>query len=266
MNYFSTNIKVLRKRRKRTQEDVAFTLKLKRTTINSLENRISKPSIEQLQAFSRYFNFAIDTLINVDLEKLSDSQLYTLENGSDVFMRGTNFRVLAASVTPENEDTIELVSEKAKAGYTTGYSDPEYISQLPVFQLPFLSKSKKYRAFPIVGDSMLPIPEGAIVVGEYVQDFYNIKPGKAYIVLTLEEGIVFKVIEHVDTEKGEFRLKSLNRKYNTYGISISEVREVWKFSVFLNFELPETNPEYQDIMHSLNELKGDVREIKGKVV
>jgi len=72
MDFFSTNLKLLRKRRKRTQEDVAFALQLKRTTINSLENRISKPSIEQLQAFSKYFNFAIDTLINVDLEKLTD--------------------------------------------------------------------------------------------------------------------------------------------------------------------------------------------------
>jgi len=266
MDFFSTNLKLLRKRRKRTQEDVAFALQLKRTTINSLENRISKPSIEQLQAFSKYFNFAIDTLINVDLEKLSDSQLYTLENGADVFIRGTQLRVLAASLTANNEDTIELVSEKAKAGYTNSYSDPEYIAQLPVLQLPFLSKSKKYRAFPIMGDSMLPIPEGAIVVGEYVQDFYNIFPGKAYIVLTLEEGIVFKIIENVDTEKSEFRLKSLNRKYNTYNIAITEVREVWKFSLFLNFELPDSNPEYQDIMHSLNELKVDVREIKAKVV
>jgi len=265
MHFFSSNIKLLRKRRKRTQEDVAFTLGLKRTTINSLENRISKPSIEQLQAFSTYFKFAIDTLINVNLEELSESQLYTLENGADVFIRGTKLRVLAASVTPDNEDTIELVSEKAKAGYTNSYADPEYISKLPVFQLPFLSKNKKYRAFPIEGDSMLPIPEGAIIIGEYIQNFYDILAGKAYIVLTLEEGIVFKIIEKMDNEKGELTLKSLNRQYNPYTIPINDVREVWRFSLFLNFELPEASPDYFDIMYSLNGLKEDVKDIKEKL-
>ncbi|MDA3894377.1 MAG: helix-turn-helix domain-containing protein [Salinivirgaceae bacterium] len=265
MNFFSPNIKLLRKRRMRTQEDLAFALQLKRTTINSLENRISKPSIEQLQAFSKYYNFAIDTLINIDVAQLSESQLYTLENGADVFIRGTKLRVLAASVTPDNEDTIELVSEKAKAGYTNSYADPEYIAKLSVFQLPFLSKNKKYRAFPIEGDSMLPIPEGAIIVGEYIQNFYDIVSGKAYIVLTMEEGIVFKIIEHMDNKKGELTLKSLNRQYKPYTIPISDVREIWKFSLFLNFDLPESTPEYNDIMYSLNELKGDVREIKGKL-
>jgi hypothetical protein len=74
-----------------------------------------------------------------------------------------------------------MVPEKAKAGYTTGYSDPEFISELPVFQFPLLSKNKKYRTFQISGDSMLPIPEGAWVTGEYVQDWSLIPSGTACI-------------------------------------------------------------------------------------
>lgn len=264
-NYFSANIKLLRKRKKRTQEELAFALNVKRTTINSLENRISKPSVEQLQAFSRYFRFAIDTLINIDLSELSESQLYSLENGADVFIRGTQLRVLAASVNSDNEDNIELVSENAKAGYTTGYADPEYIARLPVFQLPFLSKNKKYRAFPIVGDSMLPIPEGAVVVCEYVQNFADIVSGKAHVVLTLDEGVVFKMVENNIAEKGRLWLKSLNREYEPYTVSINNVREVWKFVLFLNFELPDATPEYQHIMHSLNEIKVDVKKVLKKV-
>lgn len=262
MIFFSKNVKLLRKRRKRTQEDLAIALKLKRTTINAIENQISKPSIEQLQAFSKYFKFAIDTLINIDLEQLSESQLLTLENGADVFIRGSKLRVLAASVNNENEDNIELVSEKAKAGYTNGFADIEFISQLPTFQLPFLSKKKKYRAFPITGDSMLPIPDGAIVVCEYVQDFYEINSGQAYVLLTLDEGVVFKIIDNHINELGELTLKSLNPEYKPYNIRINEVKEIWKFTLFLNFELPESTPEYQQIMHSLNELKADVGKLK----
>ena len=41
-------------------------------------------------------------------------------------------------VDSKNRDNIELVPVKAKAGYTAGYNDPEFISSLPTFQLPFL--------------------------------------------------------------------------------------------------------------------------------
>ncbi len=73
MNYFSSNIKLLRTRKSRTQNDLATALELKRTTVNALENSISQPTVPQLQAFSKYFGIAIDTLINVDLNQLSES-------------------------------------------------------------------------------------------------------------------------------------------------------------------------------------------------
>ncbi len=53
--------------------------------------------------------------------------------------------------------------EKAKAGYKGGFADPDYIRVLPTFQLPFLSRDKKYRTFQISGDSMLPIPDESFV-------------------------------------------------------------------------------------------------------
>ena len=94
-----------------------------------------------------------------------------------------------------NRENIELVTEKAKAGYRTGYADPEYIGELPVFNLPFLSDKRKYRTFQLKGDSMLPIPDGSWVTGEFVQDWMEVKNGKAYIVFTLDDGIVFKIVE-----------------------------------------------------------------------
>jgi len=54
-----------------------------------------------------------------------------------VYIKGSNLRVLATTVDIANNENIEMVAEKAKAGYTTGYADPEFISELPVFQFPF---------------------------------------------------------------------------------------------------------------------------------
>lgn len=64
--YFSNNIKFLRKHRNRTQDDVAFALNMKRSTLSGYENEVSEPNIEALIAFSKYFGIAIDTLVKVD--------------------------------------------------------------------------------------------------------------------------------------------------------------------------------------------------------
>jgi hypothetical protein len=43
---------------------------------------------------------------------------------------------------------------------------------------------------------MLPIPDGSWVTGEFVQDWHDIISGKAYVVFTINDGIVFKVVEN----------------------------------------------------------------------
>ena len=187
----------MRKRKGRTQDEVSHALKMKRSTLSGYENEVSLPTVNALIAFSKYFGIAIDTLVLVNLDSLSESQLSQLERGGDVYLKGSNIRVLATTVDSKNEENIELVPEKAKAGYATGFADPEFIRELPVFSLPFLSKQKKYRTFQLTGDSMLPIPHGAWVTGEFVQDWNTVVSGHRYIILTLDEGIVFKIVENL---------------------------------------------------------------------
>ena len=262
MNHFSSNIKLLRTRKNRTQNQLATELEIKRTTVNALENAISQPTVNLLQSYSKYFGIAIDTLINVDLHRLSESQFTDLQNGFDVFIRGTKLRVIATTVDRENNDNIEFVNEKAKAGYVTSFADPEYIGKLPVFQLPFLSKEKKYRAFTISGDSMLPIPGGSVVIGEFVQNFFNIKKGDGYVIVTREEGVVFKLVKDYVSEKRAFLLASLNAAYQPYYLPIIEVKEAWKFVCYLNTQIPEPETDIQKVMNSVNELKFEMQKLK----
>ena len=37
----------------------------------------------------------------------------------------------------------------------------------------------------------MPIPDKSWVIGEYVENFYDIKDGQAYIFLTEDDGVVF---------------------------------------------------------------------------
>ncbi|MBN1158452.1 MAG: LexA family transcriptional regulator [Bacteroidales bacterium] len=259
---FSTNIKLLRKRKGRTQDDVAFALGMKRSTLSGYENEISQPTVQALIAFSRYFGIAVDTLLKVDLHSLSESQLSQLERGGDVYLKGSNIRILATTVNSANDDNIELVSEKAKAGYTTGFADPGYIRDLPVFHLPFLSKQKKYRTFQLNGDSMLPIPDGSYVTGEFVQDWNTIVSGHGYIILTMDDGIVFKIAENLLNTDHKLRLYSLNPMYEPFDTHVNEIKEVWKFVNYISSEIPDPVIPQDELIKTVTSLKKDVNLLK----
>lgn len=250
----------------RTQDDVAFSLGMKRSTLSGYENNVAEPGMEALVAFSGYFNVAIDTLVKVDLSKLPESQMRQLEKGYDVHIRGSNLRVLATTVGPDNNDNIELVNEKAKAGYKSGFADPEYISVLPTFRLPFLSKQKKYRTFQISGDSMLPIPDGSWVTGVFVQDWSTIRDKDAYIILTMEDGVVFKVAENKIKTNGKLTLHSLNPMYEPYDISVNDIREVWQFIHYISSEIPENTPiDTFQLAQTVKKLKEEVKAIQTRL-
>ena len=263
--YFASNIKFLRKRKGRTQDDVAAALDLKRSTLSGYENGVAQPGIDVLVSFSGYFNLSIDTLLKIDIAKLSESQLGELERGYDAYVKGSNLRVLATTVNSGNRENIELVNEKAKAGYTTGYADPEYIGELPVFHMPFLSDKRKYRTFQLKGDSMFPIPDGSWVTGEFIQDWTELMSGKAYIVFTIDDGIVFKIVENNIRKNGRLTLFSLNPLYEPYEIHINEVKEIWKFVNYISSELPEPVMPEKQIFQSIAIMKNDLQRIKARL-
>ena len=266
--YFNSNIKFLRKHRGRTQDDVAFALDMKRSTLSGYENGVAEPSIDTLVAFSKYFNIAIDTLVKVDLSTFSEGQLSQLERGFDVHLKGSNLRVLATTVTPDNNENIELVTEKAKAGYATGFADPEYIKVLPTFSMPFLSRERKYRTFQISGDSMLPIPDGSYVTGEYVLDWTYIRTGQPYIILTQDDGIVFKIAENKIEEDGKLTLSSLNPLYHPFDLPAADIKEVWKFVHYISAEMPQQNENRlreDQLLKTVQELQKKVEEIQLKL-
>ncbi len=266
MNIFASNIKLLRKRRGRTQDDVAFALDMKRSTLSGYENEVAQPGIDALLSFSKYYGISVDTLLKVDLSKLSQSELAQLERGYDVFISGSKIRILTTTVDNNNNENIEVVNQKASAGYRVGFADPEYIKILPTFQMPFLSRDRKYRTFQISGDSMLPIPDGSWVTGEFVQNWNLIRDGIPYIVLTLDDGIMFKVVTNHLKQDARLTLHSLNPLYEPYDIEIRDVREVWKFVHYISSQLPEPNLPREELAATVATLKKDLEKLKKQVV
>ncbi|MBD3637256.1 MAG: helix-turn-helix domain-containing protein [Crocinitomicaceae bacterium] len=256
------NLKLLRKRRKLSQEEIASELGLTRSSYSGYENGVAEPNLSTLIKFSNFYNISLDKLIKRDLNEVSETEWDKIDKGIDADVEGKNVRILTMTVDPDNNDNIELVPEKARAGYTTGFSDPEFISVLPTFQLPFLKKDRKYRTFPIKGDSMPPVSDGSFVVAEYVENWNNIKDGYPYIVVTLDDGIVFKNVYKRLSDNQSFQLCSTNPAYEPYEVHANEVVEIWKFVNYISADVPTQEFKESELTAAILDLQKDVKHLK----
>ena len=232
--HFAENLRFLRLRRNKSQTDLAAELELTRTTLSGYEKNV-QPPFRILIKISEYFNVSLDALIKYKLDVLSEYQLSQIEKGFDVDVTGSKLRLLTITVNSKGKENIEMVPVKAQAGYTNSYSDLDFISSLPKFRLPFLPENRTYRTFQIKGDSMLPIPENSWVTCSYVENWENIKNGKACVVVTRDEGIVFKLVYNRLNE-GKLLLVSSNRNYSPYEIQTTQILEIWQFETWNSFE------------------------------
>ncbi len=262
MHFLASNIRLLRKRKRLSQEDLANALGVTRSVINSYENKLADPPLPVLLKIAEFFKISLDRLVRQNLCDLRESELSEIERGLDMDFLGRRLRVLTTTVDSDRENLTELVPERAKAGYTTGYSDPDFIRDLPIMQLPFLSKNRKYRAFAISGDSMPPVPHGSIVIGEYVGDWTSVRSDVPYIVVTRSEGIVFKLLKNQLIDRGTFMFASLNPAYKPYEMSADEILEIWKFQYFISSELWPAELTKDSLARALQSIQVEISEIK----
>ena len=253
MSLFSDNIRVLRAKRQFSQQKVAEDLTITRARLSKYEEGKSEPPMEVLKRISTYYHVSIDILISLDLKRHTIDTLMEL---------GDNRILLPITVDKKGKDFIEIIPHKAKAGYLTGYSDPEFIEKLMQIQLSFLPLGK-YRAFPIDGDSMPPHGDGSFIVGRYVESINDIKDGKTYVILSRSEGIVYKRLYRKANDAKIFSLVSDNPVYEPYEIHAREILEIWEFACGLSTTdyVPE-DLNYMSVSKMFQQIRVDLAEIK----
>src|SRR6476646_10056971 len=213
------NLKYLRKLRGWTQEEFANKLGIKRSLLGAYEEERAEPRLEVLEIISDIFKVTLDELF---LKDLSDNSV-------------TNYLNKRRQLKMMNADRniIQFVPVKAAAGYLAGYADSEFIDELNTFTLPMLAGGN-YRAFEIVGDSMMPIPSGSIIVGEKVENLEDAKTNMAYIVVSKNEGIVYKRIVKSNRSKEKITLVSDNPAYQPYQVNAEDIVEMWQANTVIN--------------------------------
>ena len=254
MKFIHTNIRHLRASKGYSQEQFAEELNWTRSIVGSYEEGRSEPSIDRLIVLSNYFDIPIDILVKNDLRSAKDTS----------FIEVGNKRVLFPVMVNEmDEDLIDIIPAKASAGYLQGYADPEYIEQLQKIKLPFLPTGT-HRAFPISGDSMLPVKDGSFIVAKFVDNIKEVKNGRTYIVLTKEDGLVYKRVYNKVEEEKALMLHSDNKVYPPYKVNIENVMELWEFTCCINTqEYDEEELKLSSIVTMFQELKVELKSIKG---
>jgi transcriptional regulator with XRE-family HTH domain len=265
-HFFGKNVRFLRERKKLTQEDLSQKLGITRVKLSAIEaGRTENPASGDLMQFSDFFQMSIDTLFRVDLSKLSELKIRELEAGNDLYITGGNLRVLAISVDSTNKENIEYVPVKAKAGYRDGFADPDYIATLPKFSLPTLPSTGTYRMFPTTGDSMLPLPEGADVICEFVEDWSQIKPGTLCIlILKAEQDFVFKKAT-IRPDTRTIYLESLNQNYEPYEVSVGDVLEIWKYNSYQSRKTPEPISDIASVSKAITFILGRIDDLEDRI-
>jgi len=235
MSNISSNLKYLRKKKGLTQQQFADAIGIKRSLVGAYEEDRAEPKYDLLKKIAEFYDFTIDEFIN---ETINDKWKPKLK------AQGSNLRILSISVDTNDNENIELVPVKASAGYLNGFSDPQYIKDLPKFHLPLPSlKQGTFRAFEIMGDSMLPIQPGSIIVGEYIENWTEIKTGETYIVISKNEGVVYKRAGNRFKENKELKLVSDNKVYDPYSVSADDILEIWKAKAYFTSSLPDPTPD-----------------------
>lgn len=257
MSLIHDNLKFLRLQKRMTQQQFADLLKIKRSSLGAYEEARAKPNYDLLTRLTEHFPVTIDQLINDDLS----AKVASWMDAGGLDTSGKNLRVLAISIDSEDKEYIDLVPQKAAAGYLNGYADPEFVQELPKFHLPNLSGGT-YRAFEISGDSMLPIQPGSIVVGQYVEDWNQVKDGQTYIIVSDRDGIVYKRVFNSIADRKELILQSDNPAYPPYAVPVDEVVEVWQAKAYISTIFPEKDDTTNEMMKMLMDLQQEVIKLK----
>ena len=249
MSQAGQNLKYLRKLRGWTQEEFAVKLGIKRSLIGAYEEERADPRIEVLEIVGDIFKLSLDELLLKDLSN----------TGSNYLAKRRQQKMMMAE-----RNLIHFVPVKAAAGYLAGYADSEFIDELNTFTLPMLAGGN-YRAFEIIGDSMMPTPSGSIIVGEKIDSTDDVKNEQAYIIVSRNEGIVYKRIIKNNKAKNKLTLVSDNPQYQPYQVNTEDVVELWKAQMVISKVSMQQRWDMNSLASMVNNLQTQVSTLKKKL-
>ncbi|OQP63094.1 hypothetical protein A3860_03730 [Niastella vici] len=282
--FFAQNLAFLRKKKGQTQAEVATALGLKRNTFSNYETTHSEPDLGTLEKIASFFDISIDELLSVDLSKGNLVEYKEQEENKDTSMVAESSAALLPpddddlpvsvvgstlfpyrrfqapkiiTIDSQGEENIIYVPVKARAGYMSGYGDPQFIQSLSAYRLPGYTNGT-YRIFEVEGHSMFPTLQDADRVIARWADISEVRDDRVYVLVTRTQGVLIKRLINRHHE-GKIIVKSDNNhggsiEFPTIVLDVEEVAEIWYVVERWTRQLPGPGEIYKRLVNIEAEL------------
>lgn len=276
---FSRNVKFLREKKGLKQSEMQEQCGFPRSTWNNYETGKSKPGLEDLIKISQYFGVSESQLLHTEIDNahLSEKNIqplkqenahlkahakahlspesYTLRTGKNPVVEEvfppimTQKMPILVTVGEDGIENIIYVPVKARAGYLLGYGDPTFIQELPAFRMPGINHGT-YRMFEVEGASMAPtLASGDRVIGEWVDNWANIRENRVYIVVHKGGVAVKRVVPRISDGKIFLKSDTLvhRAEFPIVEVDLADVLEVWYVRMRVTANLSEPTELYTKV-------------------
>ena len=173
-------------------------------------------------------------IVNKIVVSCNVSKEWLLTGKGEMFPRNSS----AASLGFMPVMNVPLVQQYAYAGYLSGYSDPEYIEELPT--VPFIVDHEakgNYLCFEVRGDSMYDGTEESLLEGDkllcreikrelWTTSRLHIRKWDFVIVHRTDGILVKRIIEH-NLEYGSITVHSLNPEYPDRVLYLNDIAQIF---------------------------------------
>lgn len=268
-------IKLALSRSGKSQTDLAKRLDKHTGTVSEMLSKESDiDSIAYVRATAELTGFSFEWLRTGEGPE-QGSELTIVQESSNKYLEGKDVRPVTVTVNPSGEELVSYVPVKAQAGYMKGYGDPHYIERLPAFTLPGVVKNGTFRMFEVDGDSMLQLGNkglrsGEIVIARYVEDIFDMKDNRVYVVISTEGTAIKRVLNRLrDKENPCLVMTSDNKngQHPSYILKPKQIKEVWEAKRYISSDFSFDTNLYEilgDIQVEQARLKEKVDELSRK--
>lgn len=197
-------ITMLRELLQMSQTEFARKIGISQGALSQIENGRSRLSMETLKSLSVQFNINCNWLVNG---------------------KGEIFYNYAESKKSSDKNLIPLIDANARAGYSRGYLNPEYLKALDYYYVPGFEDGGEYRMFEVQGDSMIPtFYSTEIVISKKIEKIKSVKDDTLAVILLPKE---LKTKRIIQSDSKSFIAKSDNPEFQSVKYKFSDVKELW---------------------------------------
>lgn len=154
--------------------------------------------------------------------------------------------------------SIPFVKSNAVKEYLANHQKNDYLKSLPIISLPFIT-TEKNRAFEAGNDFPM---QNSIIVGSHISDWSNINDGKFYVLVTTQQGVIYRRVYNQVKIKGTLLLSSDNATISSFEIFLKEVIEIWEVHSFISQQLPEPHISLERVKNIVDDLTNELNRLR----